>query len=107
MSGSHRALSALAGGLCFALAATVAPASAHAAEPAASVEYRSAFEGYRAFDAQAVLVAWRQTNAAILTGRASAGRRAYADPEALRTFGTLTRAFRLVSLYLFATLRND
>jgi hypothetical protein len=42
--------------------------SASAAEPYVSVEYQSAFAGYRHFDVQALSVEWRQANDAIRDG---------------------------------------
>ena len=43
-------------------------AAVSAAEPPVTVEYQSSFMGYRRFDAQALTVAWRQANDAIVGG---------------------------------------
>ena len=47
-------------------------ATVTAAEPPATVEYQSIFAGYRRFDAQAPMVAWRQANDDIGIGSDSA-----------------------------------
>ena len=48
--------------------ALVMSGMALAAEPPATVEYRSAFAGYRPFDAQAAAIAWRTANDVIQDG---------------------------------------
>lgn len=47
------------------IGATLFPTGADAAEPPALDSYRSAFEGYRAFDAAYEHVNWRQANDAV------------------------------------------
>jgi hypothetical protein len=47
------------------IAASWFPTPSAAGEPAASVSYRSAFEGYRAFDASYEPVNWRGANDAV------------------------------------------
>jgi hypothetical protein len=51
------------------IVATIAPALSpghvSAAEPVPSASYRSAFEGYRVYDAAFAQVNWRQANAAV------------------------------------------
>jgi hypothetical protein len=67
--------------------AFVASWDVSAAEPPVTVEYQSAFAGYRHFDAQAPAVEWRQANDTIRDGTEGDAHKMQAPAEAAPVLG--------------------